>query len=74
MFHASYFVDYISKETKSLKNKLLLGNGWAYADLFVSSNFYLAFKIHLLSIGKKMTISYLKKAKKTPQSGSDETR
>ena len=34
MFHASYFSDYISKETKSLKNKLLSGNGWAYADLF----------------------------------------
>ena len=25
MFHASYFTDVISKETKSLKNKLLLG-------------------------------------------------
>ena len=25
MFHASYFSDYISKETKSLKNKLLWG-------------------------------------------------
>ena len=35
MFHASYFGDYISKETKSLKNKLLSGNGWAYADLLV---------------------------------------
>ena len=41
MFHASYFSDYISKETKSLKNKLLSGNGWTYADLFVYSNFYL---------------------------------
>ena len=58
MFHASYFSDYISKETKSLKNKLLSGTGWTYADLFVSLNFYLASKLHLLSIGTKMTISY----------------
>ena len=41
---------------------------------FASSNFYLASKLHSLFIGTKMTISYLKKAKKTPQSGSDETR
>ena len=35
MFHAFYFNDYISKETKSLKNKLLSESGWAHADFLL---------------------------------------
>ena len=63
----------ISQKRLKVSKINFVGEWLDYADLFVSANFYLASKIHLLSIGTKMTISYLKK-KKTPKSGSDETR